>query len=362
MKIIHRYILGQFLRMLFFALAGISALFLVIDFFERVDTFYSNEAALLSIGAFFLFKLPIIVSLMIPVAVLLATMLTIGILAKNSEITAMRAAGAPILWITAPLFAASFCISLLSLLLEETLVPYATRRVEEIYNIDIKAKDKTGGYSQSDLWWRSKNSFYSVDIFDSRNNTLLNLARFDVTPDFKVTRRINAERAKWLSPLLGWSMENVVDFSFDQDGTPKPTRHLSLPLPIPDRPEDFFNAKTDPDTMSYRELRRFMQKQREAGLSVLHHTADLYAKFSFPLVSFIVALVSLPFALKPARSGSMAASLLAGLTIGFSYYAVHSLSLAMGRAEIWPPFVAAWMANLLLLSVGIVLNIGSEAP
>lgn len=362
MKIIHRYMLMQFLKMLLSTIGGISVLFLVIDFFERIDTFYSNEASLLSIGAYFLFKLPITVSLMIPVAVLLSTMLTIGLLSKNSEITAMRASGARILWITAPIFFAAFVVSIVSLILDETLVPYATRRVDEIYNIDIRARDRTGGYSQSDLWWRSKNSFYSVDIFDSRDNTLHSLSRFDVDDNFEIRRRTNAPQVKWINPLLGWNMQNVTEFIFDQDGTPLPKKYKTLPLPITDKPEDFFDAKTDPDTMGFRELLRFTKKQREAGLSVSHYYADMYAKFSFPLVSFIVALVSLPFALKPARSGSMASSLLAGLTIGFSYYAVHSLSLAMGRAEIWPPLMAAWMANIILLSVGIVLNIGSESP
>lgn len=362
MKIIHRYVLTQFLKTLLSTLGGISVLFLVIDFFERIDNFYSNDASLLNIAEYFLFKLPITISLMIPVAVLLSTMLTIGLLSKNSEITAMRASGAKLLWITAPIFIATFIISIISLVLDETLVPYANRRVDEIYNIDIRARDVKGGYSQSDLWWRSKNSFYSVDIFDSRDNTLHNLTRFDVDADFEVQRRTNVPQVRWINPLLGWNMKNVTELVFDQDGTPMPKKYKSLPLPISDRPEDFFNAKTDPDTMGFRELLRFTKKQRESGLSVSHYYADMYAKFSFPLVSFFVALVSLPFALKPARSGSMAASLVAGLTIGFSYYAVHSLSLAMGRAEIWPPLMAAWMANIILLCMGIVLNIGSEAP
>ena len=91
-------------------------------------------------------------------------------------------------------------------------------------------------------------------------------------------------------------------------------------------------------------------------------SADLQAKISFPFIILVVSIVSLPFALRPARTGSMAFSFLAGLFIGFSYYAIHAFSVAMGRAELWNPFLAAWMANVVMLFVGTVLNLGAESP
>ena len=92
------------------------------------------------------------------------------------------------------------------------------------------------------------------------------------------------------------------------------------------------------------------------------YMADLYAKISFPFINLVLVLVVLPFALLPARSGSMAPSCLAGLTIGFAYFAVHSFSLALGRAELWPPLLAAWMANLVMAIAGLILNLGTESP
>ena len=114
--------------------------------------------------------------------------------------------------------------------------------------------------------------------------------------------------------------------------------------------------------MSYRRLSKFIREQKANGLAVSSYYADLYEKIAFPCVSFIVVLVSLPFALKPARTGSMAGSFLAGLVIGFTYYAVHSFSVAMGRAEMYPALLAAWMANILLGVIGVILNLGAESP
>ena len=93
MKILTRYILSLTLKNLLLSLMVFTLLFLVIDFFEHFDNIVGEGASVISTAQYFLFKIPLTVSLMLPVAMLLATMLTLGLLSKNSEITAMRAAG-----------------------------------------------------------------------------------------------------------------------------------------------------------------------------------------------------------------------------------------------------------------------------
>jgi lipopolysaccharide export system permease protein len=88
----------------------------------------------------------------------------------------------------------------------------------------------------------------------------------------------------------------------------------------------------------------------------------MHSKLAFPFVIFITGLVVLPFTLRPARSGSMAFSSLAAIFVAFTYYAVDSFSISMGRAELLPPLLAAWMANILMGIVALVLNLGAEAP
>ena len=114
--------------------------------------------------------------------------------------------------------------------------------------------------------------------------------------------------------------------------------------------------------MSYLELKEFMNEQKKNGLSIRSYKADLYSKIAFPFVCLVISAIAIPFALKPARSGSLAQSILAGFTIGFIYFAVHSLSVAMGRAELFPPLASAWVANVLMGLIAIILNIGAEDP
>lgn len=362
MKILHRYILQLEVKNLFLSLMVLILLFIVIDFFDRIDNILQEQVSVGLIAQYFLYKIPVAISLMLPAAMLISTLLTFGILSKNSEFTAMRAAGLQILWLARPVLVVGLFVSLFSIAFNETVVPYSTMRVREIYNIDIKKKHEKGAYSQTDYWWRVGNQFYSAELFDSRENRLHNLSRFTVDNTFRVTQRTVAGSVSWLNPALGWSMHQVQEYSFKPDGEVLSVAHNSLPLPIDNQPKDFYRVKTDPDSMSYSDLKRFIEEQAQNGVQVLSYLADLYAKISFPFVNFIIVLIALPFALLPSRSGSMATSLLAGGMIGFSYYVVHSFSISMARAELWPPLLAAWMANAMLGLVGVILNLGAESP
>lgn len=362
MTILHKYILNQFLRNFFLCLAGLLFLFLIFDFMDHVDNILVENVSVWIVVQYFLYKIPLTITLMLPIAMLVATLFTFGILAKNSEITAMRTAGVRVLWLARPVLITGIFASLVCLLINETLVPFSIRRVREIYNIDIKQKDKRGSYSGSNLWWRGGNQFYSASFFDSRTKSFSDLSLFELNGDFRVNQRLDADKTVWINKDLGWSMEGVTKYLFKEESNPTTTFYKKLPLPISAEPKDFFEVETDPYALSFVGLRKFIQDQQANGLPVKSYLADLYEKIAFPFINLIVVLVSLPFALRPARTGSMATSFLAGLIIGFTYFAVHSFSVALGRAELYPPLLAAWFANLLLGLIGVILNLGAESP
>lgn len=363
MTILHRYILGQLVGKIATSLLGFVTLFLVFDFFDRIDNILAESPSVATILLYFILKIPFTLTLMIPVSMLSGTLLTFGIMSKSSEVTAMRAAGCSLWWIAKPIFITGLSLGLFSLILNETLVPVCQRRVREIYNLDIKQKDKTGTYSRSNLWWRSKNKFFSAATFDSRNNELLDVTMLEVDNSFEVLRRLVAAKASYLDESLGWSLNDVTRYQFSPtQSAPSIDSLRALPLPISKTPKDLYDADTDPFTMNFSQLRRFIRDQERNGIYTRRYYADLYEKLSFPLLSALIGLVVFPFALLPARSGSMSRSVLAALCIGFSYYVVHSLSLSLGRAEFMPALVAAWLANILFLAAGTILVAGADAP
>lgn len=361
MKLLHRYIFSLLIKNFAIGLATFVFLFLMVDFIDRIDNVLSESPSISLVVRYFFYRVPAMVTLMLPVALLFATLFTFGLLSKSSELTAMRASGATIAWLARPLMTFGLALSLFSLVLGEFIVPFSERRQKELYNIDIRKKDKKGGYSQADFWWRKGNHFYAFDVFDSRTNTIQRLSEFEIGEDWQVTTRTDAKTVRWIDKGLGWNMADVTQYHFETNPiTIETLPHL--PLPIAEIPSDFYDVRNEPSTMSFTELRKFIKKLKRNGISTSQYMPDLFSKLAFPFVIFITAMIVLPFSLLPARSGSMAKSSLAAISVAFLYYAVDSFSISMGRAELLPPFLAAWSANIVMGIVAFVLNLGSEAP
>ena len=361
-KILHIYIWKNLIRNIFLSTVSLIILFLVFDFFDRIDNILPKDPDFLTVVQYFLFKIPQFFILTLPIAFVIATLFTYGLLSKNSEMTAMRASGLTISWLARPLFLTAFVFSLLNLICGELIVPESARRVKEIYNIDIQQKDLQGTYSQNNIWWRENNNFYSVEAFDSRDATLHTYSRFRIDSDYVVKRRENAERVDWVNPVFGWNMKNVLEYEFIANKIQNKIQFKSLPLLIEKQPKDFFHSDTEPLSMAYFELHDYIQEQKANGQPTNDLLPDLYAKISFPFVILICSMAVLPLAIRPARSGSMAASFIFGILICFAYYAVHSFSIALGRAELISPLMSAWLGNIVLSLVGLFLYLGSEAP
>lgn len=361
MKILHRYILGLLVKNFAIGLATFVFLFLMVDFLDRIDNILSERASVWLIVQYFACKIPMIITLMLPVALIFATLFTFGLLSKSSEITAMRASGVTLLWLARPLLIFGLGLSIFSLFTNEVIVPASERRQKEIYNLKIRQKDARGGYNQSDFWWRNGSHFYAINLFNSKTKSMQDLSDFELNSEWQVIRRTDATSVRWLTEGLGWSMQNVSRYHFDGDRV-HVEKLADLPLPIPETPRDFYEFNDDPSTMSFSELQSFIAKQSANGVSTNQYLPDLYGKLAFPLIIFITGVLVLPFTLLPARSGSMAASSLAAIFVAFAYYAVDSFSISMGRAELLPPWLAAWSANIVMGLVAFILNTGSEAP
>ena len=105
MSIISRYIVSSYLAIIALCAGAFTSIYLVIDFLEKIGRFTRAQGKLQHILLFFLYKAPEIVNQVTPLAVLMATLLTLGMLSLNSELTAMRGCGLSLARITAPIFA-----------------------------------------------------------------------------------------------------------------------------------------------------------------------------------------------------------------------------------------------------------------
>ncbi len=353
MHILHRYIIKQFIVTLALCLLTVISLFLIIDLFERSRIFLREDAAILDAVSYMLYKIPLIISIMMPIAMLIATLLTVGKLSQSSEITAMRACGVSVLWLSKPLIGCGLVVSFLMFISGETIVPFANAKVENIYQFNIKKNLEKGIFSRNNFWYRSRNNFYNMSFYNSKEKEITDFTLFEFDKSERLKKRVDSPNVKWVGKSVGWVMYNVTQTLFSKDGRNILISHFkSLPLVIPEEPKDFYDLQLKPDTMSYKQLGSYIAKLRREKVPTISYEVKQAAKISFPFINLIVILVAVPFALASARSGTLTISFVIGISIGFSYYIIHATNISLGNAELIPSSLAAWGANILLGAIG----------
>ncbi|MDI6741290.1 MAG: LPS export ABC transporter permease LptG [Smithella sp.] len=345
MKLLDRYIIKEFLR--FFAITFLSfiVLFLIVDFFERIRMFIVNDATIAQMSSYFLFSIPAIISYILPPALLLATLMTFGSLSKFNEITAMKSNGINIYRITLPILIFSSVLAIAYFYFNEFITPASIQKTTHIVKIEVQKRTTLGFFKQDEIWYRGDNAIYNFKMFDTNKNILRGVTINYLNPDFKMMSRVDAESAEWKNDR--WHFHNLMIARFDEQDNPVLEWSKEKVIAIPEKPDDFKVMQKDVEKMGYFDLKKYVRKIQSEGYDATKYIVDLHGKIAFPFVTLIMVFIAVPFSLRSERSGGVMQSVGIGIFLGFSYWIVHAFSMSLGRSELLPAFLAAWMANIL---------------
>ena len=353
MTILSRYILKQFLRMVFLCQAGAITLFLIAEFIERIDDFIEENAAFTDAALYFLYKIPHLVFLSVPLTVLMASTFTLILFSRENEVLAMRAGGLSLYRVIAPILIASLGISFLTFFANEYIVPFANKRGEYIRRVKIQ---KTGlrTHTQRDkIWYRSENStIWQITHYDPSSEKMRGVTLYRMDPQNRLTQRIDATEVIWLPAAKHWEFHNGVIHDFAEKGKIKQETFEKTVLPVAEQPIDFKKTGRNPETMNYQELGRYIEYLRKSGVNATRYIVDMWAKISAPFISFVLAIVGVPFSIRGGRSGGAAMGVAIAIGIGAIYLVLFHASLSFGHAGRLPPILAAWGPNAIFLAGG----------
>ena len=357
MKILDRYIADRYLRTFLISLGVLIIIPVLVDLIEHVDYFVDRGAQPVSVVKYYFFYLPYFLTFTIPVASLLSTLFSLGILNKNNEITALKASGASLYRIFVPVFGAAILISILAFLNEEKLKPPALAEKSRIKEEEIEKTQKreTGRFynlfAQGDEGW-----IYHFNIFDSQENAGYQalLQRFAGN---QLKEQIEADKMIWQDPV--WVLENGRYRVFLEDTLSSQVQKFEtfqrlVKFDLNVKPELFIRKAKHPDQMNFQELYDYVKSKSKSGVEVSKELVQLHMKIAFPLASFIIVLFGAPIASLPRRSG-LAFSFGATLIISFVYYVLLKFGQSLGYNEKLPPFMAAWMGNIVFGVLGLVI-------
>ena len=353
MKLLDKYILKEFFKFFVITFLAFIALFLIVDFFERIRMFLSYNASIIQMASYFLFSIPMIISYVLPPAILLTTLMTFSSLSKFNEITAMKANGINIYRITLPILILSSIAAVFYFYFSELITPASIQKTTYIKDVEVKKQKTPGFFKQNEIWYYSDNAIYNFKMFDIDKNILRGVTIDYLNPDFSLSSRIDAQSAEWKSDK--WVFYNLLTTHFDEKNNPVLEWSKEKIINVPEKPDDFKVMQKDVEKMGYFELRKYIKKIQLEGYDAKEYIVNLYGKIAFPFVILIMVLIAVPFSLRAERSGGVMQSIGLGIFIGFSYWIVHAFSMSLGKSEILPAFLAAWAANILFGAIAAFL-------
>jgi len=355
-KILARYLVGEFLRILGLCLLAFIVVYLIADFSDRIDDFLKHKAPVGAIIRYFLVRIPLIVNEVLPIAVLAAMLLGLGGLSRHNELTAMRASGVSSGQMVAPLLGVCLLLSGAIFIWNENVVPYFASRAHYINTVEIKKRQMQGLLGDQQVWARGQDMFYNIQSFDARSRTLVGITMYPIDSEFHLRGLVEIPKAQWDGNQ--WAFSSGVERRFGTDGEIDTTALRPGVLELREKPDDLMAARRDAEEFNYRELHDLVENLRKKGLDTTEYLVDLNLKLAVPFICTVMALISMPLGLRNLRSSSLAINIGAGLLIGSSYWFVLALAVSLGHSGALPPLVAAWTANLIFAGIGLFLLLG----
>jgi lipopolysaccharide export system permease protein len=353
-----RYLIRECLSVLLLVILMFLVLYLIVDFFERLDLLLRNHAAPISAVRYFAFKIPLMVTQIMPPAVLAAVLLSLGMLSRRNEIIAFRASGVSLVQTAFPLLVLAATLSIGTLLWNEAVVPYCTRAYQDVNHVEIRKQPQRGVLNQREIWYHGTDGFYNIDEIEPRSKLLLGLIIYRTNPDFNLRSIIEVPSARWNG--LAWVTTGAIEHSITSDGQIVSRQLAPDEVVLHETLQDFLEVHREPDELSYLDLRRRIDDLSSKGIDASSYLVDLNMKLAVPFVAFVLASVAVPLAGRVQRHASLAAIVGLGLALGFGYWVLLALSNALGESGVLPAFVSAWAASAIFLLFAGVLFLSSE--
>jgi lipopolysaccharide export system permease protein len=353
MTILSRHIFGEFIRIFLMVLFGILIVYLCMDFLQKADGFIRYKANIAQVSKYFLYSLPAMAASSLPIAALVAALLSLGNLSRYNEIIAMRAGGISLARIIAPVLAGGLLISAAGFFNNEYIMPVYTARANLIKNVEIEKRQQRVVFQQRKLWLRGPdNSIANIDLISPDRSEMLGVNIFKLNPDFTVRERITAESLLWENGA--WRLKNSRKYIMGEDKALSQSADGEI-FNIVDNPADLGMIAKSSEEMNFTELWDYVKRLKMSGYKAARYEVDLYSKLSFPLSSLLMVLIATPLSLQKVRSGGLGKGMAFAVLIAFIYWALMSVGTALGRSGALPPLEAAWLANVLFASASLYI-------
>lgn len=351
-RLLDAYVVREFFGMFVLVLASFVMLMLIFTFFELVGDILRNHIALVTVGDYLFNLAPSMVYAITPLAVLIAALVTFGVLNRNSEIVAMKATGISLYRLVIPIVSISTVLAVCLFLFDDYYLPAANRKQEALRST-IKGRPPQTFLHPEEKWIFGQEHpgepgrIFYYQFFDTDNNAFANLSVFEFNPaNFAMSRRIFASKAVWDDRTQSWRFINGWVRNIQGNNSEYIEFKNTSFSEIHEDPGYFKKEKLQSEEMNFGQLDSYIRDLRQSGFDTMRLRVALWHKLAYPLVAIVMAVLAIPFALSMGRRGSLTGIAVA-ISVALAYWVVDGLFNAMGSVNYLPATLAAWSPDIL---------------
>ncbi|MCU0651163.1 MAG: LptF/LptG family permease, partial [Candidatus Omnitrophica bacterium] len=338
-------------------------LYTIIDMFSHLDVILKHAVSLDTLLRYYMSYLPIIFTQVAPISCLLAALYTFARMNKDNEIIAMRSSGLSIMRISRIVVIFGLLISLAVFWVNDKLSPKAmltSRQIQQQMESDSAkaARDKkTPEVIRDFTVYGLNNRLFYINKFYPLSNTMEGITVLEHDEKQELVKKIVASKGVFTDGQ--WRFYQTISDVYDKNGriTQEHAYIEEEIMPITETPKDFLNQRQHPDYMNISQLKDYIMRLSKSGaVTVIRSlTIDLYQRYTAPFTSFMIVLLSIPFSLKMRKRATGLSSLGVALMVGFLYYILNAVSIALGKAGILPPFICASLTHAAAFTYSLYL-------
>ncbi|MBS1805891.1 MAG: LPS export ABC transporter permease LptG [Acidobacteria bacterium] len=356
-RLLDAYVVREFFGMFLLVLGSFVMLMLVFTFFELVGDIIRNHIPLGMVGDYLFNLAPSMIYTITPLAVLIAVLVTFGVLNRNSEIVAMKATGISLYRLVVPVVSISAVLAVGLFVFDDYYLPAANRR-QEFLRSTIKGRPPQTFLHPEEKWIFGQSGkgeparIFYYQFFDRDDDAFANISVFEFDPStFALSRRIYASRAVWDEKAENWHFLN--GWVRDIDATKRDYKEFKTTTfsEIQEDPSYFKKENLQSQEMNFQQLKAYIRDLRQSGFDTMRLRVALWHKLAYPLIAVIMAMLAIPFALSMGRRGSLTGIAVA-ISVALAYWVVDGLFGAMGNVNYLPAALAAWSPDVLFALTG----------
>ncbi len=337
----------------FFGAFTFLSIFLVDILMELIDYIISKGIPVDTTIKLFLYALPAVLVLVIPMALLFSVLLALSRLTSDNEIIAMKAGGIHFYRIVVSLIWVGLIMTVLTIGLNEILVPNSNLLRRELYR-KVVLKRPLPKIAENVFFEGGKNRMFYVRKYEKSTDTLRNITVFEHAGRNKYPNIIEATYGNWEN--YSWCFYNGVIREFTNSGLEKYFgRYKKMVMPTDTSYEGDSGSYTTPREMSFRQLMQKIDENKRAGIDVINMQIELWNKTALPFASCIFVLIGAPLAVTSKRSSGGSVGMGISIIIIFVYYIIMSAGRALGEGHMLNPILAAWLPNMVMGALGMLL-------